>query len=319
MNDPFNTQLEDFLEDWEDCTLLPEIISSSYSDPKIINSGSNGIVFVATDRLTKKEVSLKRISKSQPLRRIKGEISAGLQLRGIDGVPNFNSVIETEDEVWLIFDFVHGMDLLSFIQSSEYVPFQDPSERRIFKDIAEILLEVHSKGIAHKDLKCENIIIDPFGNPHLIDFGLSYNFECSKSKNNFCRDFGGSREYCAPEMLLSSRPFCATKADVWALGVTFYAMLCGCFPFSFNDEALIEMWQNGSHPCVRFPTSARIPTSAKDLLCKMLEVDPELRIDLSEILKHSFITGRRLKESKRMLTRTHSLPTVNNVQIQCKN
>lgn len=143
------------------------------------------------------------------------------------------------------------------------------------------------------DIKLENIMATAGSKPtvSLIDFGLCHHFKGS----DVCSDFAGSREYAAPELLLSKMNFSATQVDVWALGVTIFALLYGVFPFSFDADEQAEIERTGIHPRPHFPANVtRISTEAMDLLSKMMESDPTKRISMREVKNHPFLKSKSL-------------------------
>lgn len=171
------------------------------------------------------------------------------------------------------------------MEDFNFEPVEEHTVRQIALQIIHTLDHVHSRGISHKDIKLENLILDTnTGLISLLDFGLCYSF--SKGKDHLCKDFAGSREYSPPELLLTYGPFSATKADVWSLGVTLYALLFGCFPFGFDTKTAEEMISSGRHPSPTFPEDVPVSPDAVDLLAKMIEVDPEKRLDLRQIVLH---------------------------------
>lgn len=118
----------------------------------------------------------------------------------------------------------------------------------------------------------------------MLDFGLCYSFR--NGRENLCCDFAGSREYAPPEIILTSSSFSSIKADVWSLGVTIYALLFGCFPFGFDSKSAEQMMISGRHPEVTFPAHVNVCSEAVDLVKKMLEVNPEKRIDVQSMRLH---------------------------------
>ena len=83
----------------------------------------------------------------------------------------------------------------------------------------------HSRCIAHRDIKLENLLMDEQGILKIIDFGFSTCIPNDKMVKMFC----GTPSYMAPEIVLK-KEYCGPPADVWALGVLLYALLCGYFP-----------------------------------------------------------------------------------------
>jgi serine/threonine protein kinase len=97
---------------------------------------------------------------------------------------------------------------------------------RMFNQLLDGIDYLHRLGIAHRDLKLENILLDHFSNIKVIDFGLGNTSAADRLLLTGC----GSLGYAAPEMLLNE-PYSGFKADHWSLGVILFSMLCGYLPY----------------------------------------------------------------------------------------
>jgi len=266
---------------------VPFVISQGYSDVVAFNSGSQGTLYSASQRSSGRQVVLKRIPKSVAIKRVRLEIEAGIRLRGVQGIPHFHESFDQSDCTWLVFDRADGIDLLTFMENSDFEPTPENVVRHIATHVIRILSKVHQAGFAHKDLKLENIMYNPKTKyVWLIDFGLSYNMK----KEPNCKDFAGSKEYASPEMLLSRNTFCPKKVDVWALGVTFYALLFGMFPFPHDEQSEGKMHKTKRHPRLTFPEST-VSKEATDLLGRMICTDATHRMEASQLLSHAWFAA----------------------------
>jgi len=274
---------------------MPATLLQSYSDIVEFSSGSHGILYKARQNGTERSVVLKKISKSIPHRRTRLEIEAGSRLRGIQGIPHFHNHFEDNDNTWLAIDRAEGHDLLTWMEAGDFQPIPEKTVRHIATHIVRILHRVHQHGFAHKDIKLENIIFDDKTKQVcLIDFGLCFNMK----KEQVCRDFAGSKEYASPEMLLSRSSFCPKKVDVWALGVTLYALLFGMFPFPTNAKSEEKMLKSRRHPIVRFSPRDKVSAEAKDLLGKMLCNDAATRIEADQLIHHPWFQNKMKIQGK---------------------
>lgn len=136
----------------------------------------------------------------------------------------------------------------------------------------------HIPAIIHRDIKPENIMLDGDGRAKLTDFGWS-NFYSTASRYTLC----GTLEYLPPEMLNNQGH--NTSADIWSLGVLLFEMLVGNSPF--YDSAQQALLRNISSGKFKFPRS--FPPNAKDLVMKMLKLNPDERITATMVLKHSWM------------------------------
>eukprot|EP01117_Protostelium_nocturnum_P016714 TRINITY_DN6680_c3_g1_i2.p1 TRINITY_DN6680_c3_g1~~TRINITY_DN6680_c3_g1_i2.p1 ORF type:complete len:283 (+),score=73.20 TRINITY_DN6680_c3_g1_i2:213-1061(+) len=264
----------------------------SYEKLILINKGTYGDVYKAKQRPSGKTVILKRIDKySCNTKRIEGEIEAGRKLNGVKGIPRFHHYFESPNSFWLVFDYIRGDNLFQKLEKRGEKPFSEDVVRKILKDLVQILEQTHSKGIAHKDIKLENIMWNRSTKKlNLLDFGLCFQFD----KTDTCNDFGGSAEYCPPEILFGFSNFSATLCDVWALGVVIFIMAFGVFPFAYDEKEDEFTRETGMHPPPNFPEleGRKTSNSLVDLLKKMMEIDPSKRIRVKEILEHPFMRKR---------------------------
>lgn len=145
------------------------------------------------------------------------------------------------------------------------------------KEILEALAYCHSLKIAHRDIKPENIFIDKYDHIKLADFGMSKQFEYEGKTKEKC----GSLMYIAPEMLRNDE-FCPFKADIWALGITFFFMATGRHAFQCTSrEELKKMIFFGDLNFLDFPIDQRI----RFLITKMTTLDLKSRPTAEKLLK----------------------------------
>jgi len=252
--------------------------------------GAYGKISLAKDKVTKDMVVIKHIPKTTSIRMVQNEIKAGQIIGQHPSIATFHKYLDFPEHHTLIFSFIDGQDLFSFMEQNKFAPRAESEARSIFISIMSALKHCHSKSIAHRDIKLENILVDKKGRAFLIDFGLCAFVE----KGILNREWCGSDNYIAPE-LCRRKPYDAYKADVFSIGVTLFALLFGVFPFDglrvssrFHDPA-----RPLPHLHVRFPMDVKVSLVAKELLTMMLEDDPEKRISVDDILKHKWIAGRK--------------------------
>ncbi len=131
--------------------------------------------------------------------------------------------------------------------------------------------------VVHRDLKPENLLLDSRGNIKLADFGLSNIMRDGHLLKTSC----GSPNYAAPEVI-SGKLYAGTEVDVWSCGVILYALLCGSLPF--DDENIPNLFRKIKNGLFNLPN--HLSPHSRDLISKMLIVDPLKRITIPEIRQH---------------------------------
>ena len=194
-------------------------------------------------------------------------------------------IIEDIENFYLLMEYCQRGELFDYI-----VQHQRLSENEaaiFFYQLINGVEYIHSQGIAHRDLKPENLLLTNDKTLKIIDFGLSHEFDPSSS---LLKTKCGSPSYAAPEII--SCPFYdGFKTDIWCCGIILYAMLCGFLPFEGENNS--ELFRNILDCDPEMPDWLSI--SSRDLIIRILNPDPDERINLKEIKKHRFyLKGKKL-------------------------
>lgn len=243
-----------------------------------LGCGSYGKVFLAYERCSKHIVAIKivpkvKIAKAGWQKVIRQEIECQSQLRH-KNIARMYGYFFDKTYIYFILEYCHQGSLYDFLQSIGGV-FTEYTSAKYISDIARALLYCHGKNILHRDLKMENLLLDSFYEIKIADFGASVHGETSR--NSLC----GTANYLAPEVLAGHSY--DEKVDVWALGVLLYEFLLGGSPFWIKnprDDRPRDWTIQWTRP---------VSQDAKDLISKLLMVDPEERISLKEVLYHNFV------------------------------
>lgn len=192
---------------------------------------------------------------------------------------------------------------MPFIKGGElYKVFK--AQKRLSEEVvkfyaAQIAMAVgylHSKGIMHRDLKLENILVDENGYLKIIDYGLAKTLSEGQTSKTFC----GTPEYLAPEMVMhQGHDF---SVDWWALGILIYEMLIGVTPFYNRERKLLLLKIRQSK--VVFPDKRKYKIEYSDefvdLVMKLLNKEKGDRLgsngDVDEILAHPFFASLNIKD-----------------------
>lgn len=259
---------------------------------KPLGNGSTGRVFLATNSQTMQKAAVKIIPKdalmqgnNESANDSSHELSYGIEreiiimkLLNHRNVLRLYDVWETDKQLYLILEYVEGGELFDLLVESG--PLPEATAINFFKQIILGASYCHNLGICHRDLKPENILLDKDLNIKIADFGMAA-LESGRLLETSC----GSPHYAAPE-IVSGLQYHGAESDVWSCGVVLFAILTGRLPFDDdNIRDLLLKVQVGKYEIIE-----DLSPDAKDLIHKMLTVDPTKRIKTNDILRHPLIT-----------------------------
>ena len=191
-------------------------------------------------------------------------------------------VVEGKNAIAIIMEYASKGTLVQNMVYGNPMPLK--RVREIFTQICSVINYLHKKGIVHRDLKAENILLDRNNNVKLIDFGFSKKMS---GQNELLQTRCGSPCYASPEIILASGY--NEKTDIWSIGVILYLLTVGTFPFfDYNIQRLFSKILNTP---LEFPSNIDIPQKLKDLISKMLDKNSDSRPSITEILKHEWLAG----------------------------
>lgn len=184
-------------------------------------------------------------------------------------------VIETPTDIYVFIEYSSGGELFDYIV--ERGRLGEGEARRFFQQIVTGVEYCHLNKISHRDLKPENLLLDENSNVKIADFGLS---NCMRD-GWFLKTSCGSPNYAAPEVI-SGRLYAGPEVDIWSCGVILYALLCGTLPF--DDESIPYLFKKIKGGIYILPSY--LSDESRDLISKMLVVDPLKRISIDSIRRH---------------------------------
>jgi 5'-AMP-activated protein kinase catalytic alpha subunit len=247
-----------------------------------LGEGTFGTVRLGTNRQTGEKVAVKildkmKISNVDDRKRIEREIYLLKKIHHPNIVKLF-CVIETGSQMFIVMEYIKGNELFQYIVLKKKL--EEEEACYFFLQIINCIDYLHKLKISHRDLKAENIIIEQkIREIKLLDFGLSNTFE-----NGLLTTACGSPIYAAPEML-DGKPYKGSTVDIWSAGIILYYMLCGNFPFEdVSNDRLYKKILNG-----KFSVPKTMSKEAKDLINKILVVNPKKRITVKNIKNHPWI------------------------------
>uniref|UniRef100_A0ABM5FT32 Calcium/calmodulin-dependent protein kinase type IV isoform X1 n=1 Tax=Pogona vitticeps TaxID=103695 RepID=A0ABM5FT32_9SAUR len=197
-------------------------------------------------------------------------------------------IFETPTEISLVLELVTGGELFDRIVEKGYYSERDAADA--VKQILEAVAYLHANGIVHRDLKPENLLYAtpaPDAPLKIADFGLSKIVADQVTMKTVC----GTPGYCAPEILRG----CAygPEVDMWSLGIITYILLCGFEPFydERGDQYMFKRILNCEYDFVS-PWWDDVSLNAKDLVKKLIVLDPKKRLTTFQALQHPWVTGK---------------------------
>ncbi|KAF6017109.1 hypothetical protein EB796_024582 [Bugula neritina] len=208
-----------------------------YQVSHTVGNGSYAVVKAAYSTKHKAKIAVKIVQKNKaPRDYIEKFLPREIELIKVLRHPNlvcFLQSIETTNRVYLVMELAEGGDLLDVMNRQRYV--KEPQAGIWFKQMVEGIGYCHSKGVVHRDLKCENVLLDKHNHVKITDFGFARaNLTRPDGTRVLSRTYCGSYSYAAPEVLTGT-PYDPFKSDIWSLAVILFIMVKECWIIvSFN-------------------------------------------------------------------------------------
>ena len=266
---------------------LKKQIIGNYRIEKTIGEGTFGKVKLGIHIPTEEKVAIKILEKDkiqdrEDLERISREINF-LKKLNHPNIIKIYDIIENSKNFYIIMELANNGELFKYIVKKKKL---DEAEASFFYYQLILGLEaIHKQKIVHRDIKPENLLLKENNILTIIDFGLSNQYK----KNQYLKTSCGSPCYAAPEMILG-RKYNGLLVDLWSSGIVLYAMVCGYLPFEDkNNDKLYKKILNG-----KFDLPSRLSNECKDLIKKILTVNPKNRIGIEGVKSHPFLTRASL-------------------------
>jgi len=188
--------------------------------------GAQGAVLHARDSQSGQTVAIKYFFKThaKALRRFETEVASLSRLQH----PNLVQIYDWGEDsrgAWFAQELIEGKSLQA--QLRRWGSFPVDEALRIVRSLARALAHAHEAGVLHRDVKPDNVLLRPDGEPVLVDFGLARDLRSDQSRLTQDGQFFGSPGYWAPEQAMGKLEQIGPRTDVYGLGATLYALLCG--------------------------------------------------------------------------------------------
>lgn len=256
---------------------------------RTLGRGSTGRVRLAKHSETGQLAAVKIVPKSK-FQKNKGDDNKETSPYGIEreiiimklisheNIMGLYDVWENKGELYLVLEYVEGGELFDYLIKKGKL--DEKEAVHYFRQIISGVSYCHQFNICHRDLKPENLLLDKNLNIKIADFGMAALEINHKLLETSC----GSPHYASPE-IVAGKTYHGSPSDVWSCGIILFALLTGHLPFDDeNIRKLLMKVQSG-----RFVTPSFLSSEAKDLIWKMLKVNPNDRIKVFDILKHPLL------------------------------
>ena len=260
----------------------------------LIGTGNFSEIYHAIERRTDKHFAIKKVNKQRVERLHKTadvmmEKHALNRLKDLDSVIHLYECFKDESDLYYLMDYISCGELWSLCKG---IGMSERLTKFYLRQVVDSMIVLHERGIIHRDLKTENILITEDGRIKLIDFGTAKDEQHpevevpgnSMRKKKF-ENFVGTPHFMAPECI--NNRFSNAKSDVWSLGNMVYYMLAGqpCFQggsdyLIFNKSLMLE-----------YTTPDFFSQEARDFITSTLQLNADARPTMQELSTHPFLSS----------------------------
>uniref|UniRef100_A0A8C2BTY3 non-specific serine/threonine protein kinase n=1 Tax=Cyprinus carpio TaxID=7962 RepID=A0A8C2BTY3_CYPCA len=246
-----------------------------------IGEGSTGIVCIATEKHSGKQVAVKKMDLRKQQRRelLFNEVVIMRDYHHENVVDMYNSYL-VSDELWVVMEFLEGGALTDIVTHTR---MNEEQIATVCLSVLKALSYLHTQGVIHRDIKSDSILLTSDGRIKLSDFGFCAQVSKEVPKR---KSLVGTPYWMAPEVI-SRLPY-GTEVDIWSLGIMVMEMVDGEPPY-FNEPPLQAMRRIRDNLPPRLKDSHKVSSVLRVFLDLMLVREPSQRASALELLQHPFL------------------------------
>eukprot|EP00128_Syssomonas_multiformis_P012683 Colp12_sorted_trinity150504_noHs@10962 len=271
-----------------------ELLNDTYYVTKLLGAGNFAEVKLGISKHSGERFAIKILNKKkfvmQPAMRdsMLDEVNI-LKEVSHPCIISVHDMVETDTNLYIVLEYVTGGELFDHIVKVQR--FAEKPCKFLFYQMCRAVEYLHDRGITHRDLKPENVLVSAtqgdWVTVKISDFGLAK----IVGEQSFMQTLCGTPSYLAPEVLTrAGKEGYSSRVDCWSLGVILYICLCGYPPFS-DEITKYPLFEQITKGIFTFPKDpwALIDENAKDLVNKLLVVDPTQRLSIKQVLSHPWM------------------------------
>ena len=262
--------------------LIGRVLGDRYKIEAIVGEGGMSVVMRASDTLKKRDVTIKLLTlkdgEPNAAERFTNEAKAVAMLSH----PNIVSVYDvslTGSEKYIVMEYINGITLKEYLDKKGRLEWREAVHYT--NQILGALSHAHSKGVIHRDVKPENVMLMRDGSIKVIDFGIA-KLPDSKSLTVIDKAIG-TVNYISPEQ--ASGKNSDEKSDIYSTGILLYELVTGQLPFVSSSSVAVAMMHVSSEPAMPSSLCESIPKGLEQIIIKAMMKDPERRFGTASAMK----------------------------------
>ncbi|KAM8833735.1 serine/threonine-protein kinase PAK 6 isoform 2-T3 [Synchiropus picturatus] len=246
-----------------------------------IGEGSTGVVCIATEKHSGRQVAVKMMDLRRQQRRelLFNEVVIMRDYQHRNVVEMYKSAL-VEEELWVIMEYLQGGALTNIVSETR---LSEEQIATVCEGVLQALAYLHSQGVIHRDIKSDSILLTLDGRVKLSDFGFCAQISKDIPKR---KSLVGTPYWMAPEVI-SKSPY-GTEVDVWSMGIMVVEMVDGEPPY-FSETPVAAMKRLRDEPAPTVRNTSQISPVLKDFLDRMLTREPLERASATDLLEHPFL------------------------------